>query len=84
MKALTSLNSAKQYGIALRERNYPTFEGKFNAYVEVYGALSEKFLGYIDTPIKEDVTAQEIPQIQNMIEDFIKDRNFNLWNPTNF
>lgn len=85
MKALTSLRSGNQYGIELRERNYPTFEGRYNAYIQVFGSLSNQFLGLIEEPLKFDVTPDEVPELQNMIEDFLKKNCragvFKFWNP---
>jgi hypothetical protein len=59
---MTTLNFSivsnyRTYQIQLRERNYPKFEGRYNAYVNVFGQLSGDYLGTIEQPLKMDVTA---------------------------
>jgi hypothetical protein len=73
---LTKLDTGRTYGIELRERNYPKFEGKYNAYISVYGQLSGQFLGLIETPIKTDITEEEAPELLNIAEQFIIDHKF--------
>ncbi len=65
------LSNGRTYGIELRERNYPTFEGKYNAYIAVYGELSGDYLGSIETPVKMNVTPCEIDNLINVAEPFI-------------
>lgn len=62
----------RTYSIELRERNYPTFEGRYNAYVSVYGQLSGQYLGNIEEPIAMDVTEDNLPDILLNAESFIQ------------
>lgn len=71
MKILTVLSNSRTYGIELRERNYPTFEGRYNAYVEVYGQLTGDFIGLIEEPLKMDVVPSDLPELANMLGDFV-------------
>lgn len=50
------ISNCRTYGIELRERNYPKFEGRYNAYVSVYGQLSGNYLGAIPEPVKMDIS----------------------------
>jgi hypothetical protein len=75
MLGLSILKNHRTFSIELRERNYPTFEGKYNAYVAVWGQLSGQYLGAIDTPIKSDITEDEAPQLLNELEAFISSHN---------
>lgn len=61
----------RTYSVELRERNYPTFEGRYNAYVSVYGQLSGQYLGNIDTPLKMDVCPDDVPELITAAEEFI-------------
>jgi len=67
----TSIQSRRIYGIELRERNYPEFTGKYNAYVEIYGALENQYIGLIEIPLKMNVSPEDLPELLNMIPDFI-------------
>jgi len=49
------ISNFRTYGIELRERNYPAFEGRYNAYVSCYGQLSGQYLGAIPEPVKMDI-----------------------------
>lgn len=69
------LSNMRTYSIELRERNYPTFEGRYNAYVGVYGQLSGDFLGLIEKPLKMDVTHNDLPELMLSAETFIKGNN---------
>lgn len=81
MKILTNLKNGRTYGIELIERNYPAFEGKYNAYVEVYGSFTGDFMGLVETPLKMDVTPLELPVLANMLEEFISvSHNISNWN----
>jgi hypothetical protein len=80
MKLITSLQSGKQYGIELHERNYPKFEGRYNAYITVYGELSEQYIGKIEEPLKLDVCKDEIYNLANLIPDFIANNNYKISN----
>lgn len=70
------LSNYRTYSIELRERNYPTFEGKYNAYVSCYGQLSGQYLGNIELPIATNVTDQDIPQILLNAESFILENKY--------
>jgi len=61
----------RTYGIELRERNYPTFEGRYNAYVACYGQLSGDYLGCLPTPLAMDVTPDEAPDLAIMAAEYI-------------
>ena len=74
----STLNNKRTYGIELRERNYPSFEGKYNAYVSVYGQLSGQYLGNFETPLKTDITPEELPQLLEMAENFIFQNRFSF------
>jgi hypothetical protein len=63
----------RTYSIELRERNYPVFTGKFNAYIAVYGQLSGEFLGLVEKPLKMDVAESEMPALLESAEAFIWD-----------
>lgn len=63
----------RTYSIELRERNYPTFEGKYNAYLGVWGQLSGDYLGCIEQPIKMDITENEVSELLLNGEQFVKD-----------
>lgn len=52
--------NSRTYGIYLRERNWPAFQGYYNVYVSVYGQLSGEFMGWIEEPLLMDVTANAI------------------------
>ena len=65
------LSNMRTYSIELRERNYPTFEGRYNAYISCYGQLSGDYLGNIEAPIKLDVDYSDIPELLNNAESFI-------------
>ena len=65
------LNNGRTYGIELRERNYPKFEGKYNAYISVYGQLSGQYMGCIEEPLKTDITEAESIDLLNEAEKFI-------------
>jgi len=54
------LQNSRTYGIELRERNYPSFEGRYNIYVSVYGPLSGDYLGNIEQPLKMNVVEDEL------------------------
>lgn len=51
--------TARTFGIELRERSYPKFEGKYNAYVAVYGQLTGDYLGSIPEPLAMDIAEDE-------------------------
>lgn len=55
----------RTYSIELRERNYPTFSGKYNAYIAVFGQLSGDYLGAIETPIATDILENKVPELLN-------------------
>lgn len=57
----------RTYDIELRERNYPSFEGRYNAYVGVYGQLSGEYMGNIEQPLKMDIEHDELfnPELIN-------------------
>jgi len=65
----------RTYSIELRERNYPKFEGRYNAYVSCYGQLSGQYLGNIEEPIKMNVTESDIPDLLLSAESFIKEKS---------
>lgn len=65
------LSNYRTYGIELRERNYPTFEGRYNAYISVYGQLTGDYLGNIETPIAMDVTPENVQDLISKAEPFI-------------
>lgn len=62
----------RTYGIELRERTYPKFEGKYNAYVMVFGQLSGDYLGSIEQPLKMDITEDEIFNLIPEAEQLVK------------
>lgn len=75
------LSNMRTYGIELRERNYPTFEGKYNAYVACYGQLSGNYLGCIDIPLAMDINESDAA---NLIADaekliFTSNRPAAIW-----
>lgn len=70
------LRNMRTYSIELRERNYPTFEGRYNAYVGVYGQLSGEYMGCIDDCLKMDVAENEAPILANNAEDFINSHKY--------
>lgn len=65
------LSNMRTYGIELRERNYPAFEGKYNAYVACYGQLSGDYLGCIETALASDITEEQaidlVPNAEKLI-----------------
>lgn len=75
------LHNMRRYSVNLRERDYPTFEGRYNAYISVYGQLSDKYLGDIEYPIAMDVTPDDIPFILNTINlpEFIAGQTVSKW-----
>jgi hypothetical protein len=81
LKFSTVYNS-RTYGIELRERNYPTFEGRYNAYVSVYGQLSGDYLGNIEKPLKMDISKDDLfaPELINEAMELIKSgHNVSIW-----
>lgn len=66
----------RTYSIELRERNYPKFDGRYNAYVSVYGQLSGQFMGNIEEPIQMDITEDNVPEILERAESFIQDNKY--------
>lgn len=66
----------RTYSIELRERNYPKFEGRYNAYVSVWGQLSGDYLGNIEKPLKMDVSKEDIPALLLNAEQFIWDNKY--------
>ena len=70
------ISNMRTYSIELRERNYPTFEGRYNAYVSVYGQLSGQYLGNIEEPIAMDVTEDNLPDILLNAENFIQSNKY--------
>ncbi len=66
-------SNMRTYSIELRERNYPTFEGKYNAYVSCYGQLSGQYLGNIEKPIEMDIDENNVPEILLKAENWIMD-----------
>lgn len=73
---LSILSNYRTYGIELIERNYPEFLGKYNAYVSVYGQLSGNYMGCIEEPLKVEVTEEEIPNLLNQVEEFLKNNRY--------
>ncbi len=69
------LANCRTYAIELRERNYPTFEGRYNAYVSVYGQLSGQYLGAIPYSIASDITENEVPEILLNADKFVMQSN---------
>ncbi len=67
------VNTMRTYSIELRERNYPVFAGRYNAYMAVYGPLSGEYMGLIETPIKLDITENDVPELLLNGEKFVKD-----------
>ena len=76
------VNTARTFGLELRERNYPTFEGRYNAYISVYGQLSGDYMGNIETPLRMDVSIDELPQLLSEAEQFVtegKNHRVSVW-----
>lgn len=73
--SFSTLKNYRTYSIELRKRNYPTFEGKYNAYVACYGQLSGQYLGLIELPIKTNITENDLPEILLGAENFISDNS---------
>lgn len=67
------LSNMRTYSIELRQRNYPTFEGRYNAYISCYGQLSGQYLGNIEHPIKLDVIESDVPELLINAGQFILD-----------
>jgi hypothetical protein len=74
--AFSILKNNRTYSIELRERNYPKFEGRYNAYVSTYGQLSGEYLGNIETPLKMDITPEDMPELLAMAENFIFENRY--------
>ena len=72
----STISNMRTYGVELRERNYPTFEGKYNAYISVYGQLSGEYLGNIETPLRMDVSAEDVPELLETAEAFIFENKY--------
>lgn len=70
------LSNMRTYSIELRERNYPKFEGRYNAYVSCYGQLSGQYLGNIEEPLKYDVDQSDIPDLLLNAENFISNNKY--------
>ena len=70
------LSNGKTYGIELKERNYPKFEGKYNAYISVYGQLSGEYIGCFEEPLKMDITEDESINLLNEAEKFILNNRY--------
>lgn len=75
------LSNYRTYGIELRERNYPRFEGRYNAYMAIYGQLSETYLGTIESPMAMDITPDDLPQLLEDAEIYIRGNTaaFSIW-----
>jgi hypothetical protein len=76
------VNTARTFGLELRERNYPIFEGRYNAYISVYGQLSGDYIGNIETPLRMDVSIDELPQLLLEAEQFVtegKNHRVSVW-----
>lgn len=76
MYGFSIVSTMRTYYIELRERNYPTFNGKYNAYMAVFGQLSGDYLGLIETPIKQDITENDVPKLLLKGEQFVKDHAY--------
>lgn len=63
----------RTYAVELRERNYPAFTGRYNAYIAVYGQLSGEYLGSVEMPLKMDIDENEVPALLESAEEFIWD-----------
>lgn len=70
--AFSLLSNMRTYSIELRERNYPAFEGRYNAYISCYGQLSGCYLGNIEEPLKMDVCEDDLPELLLNAESFIQ------------
>lgn len=70
------IKTMRTYSIELRERNYPTFTGRYNAYISVWGQLSGDYLGNIEEPLKMDITENEVPELLLNAEQFIEDHRY--------
>ena len=73
---VTLLSNYRTYGIELRERNYPQFEGKYNDYISVYGQLSGQYMGCIEEHFKINITENQAPEFTKDIEQFIQDNKY--------
>lgn len=76
LNAFSILKNSRTYSIELRERNYPKFEGRYNAYVSIYGQLSGQYLGNIETPLKMDISPEDMPELLEIAENFIFENRY--------
>jgi hypothetical protein len=70
------VSTKRTYQIELRERNYPKFECKFNAYIAVFGQLSGDYMGSIEKPIATDITEDSVPGLLLTADKFIEDNRY--------
>lgn len=63
-----SLENHRTYSIELKECNYPTFEGKHNVYIGVFGQLTGEYLHNIDSlPLASKVTIEQATEMQTAL-----------------
>lgn len=65
----------RTFTVELRERNYPKFEGRYNAYVGVYGQLSGEYLGAIEQPLAMDIDESNVSDLLLTAEKFVQSNN---------
>lgn len=76
LNSFSIVSTRRTYSIDLFERNYPSFQGRYDAYIAVYGQLSGDFVGWFGTPLKMDVTKNDMPELLRMAERFVKDHAY--------
>lgn len=76
LNSFSLLSNYRTYSVELLPRNYPTFEGRYNAYIAVYGQLSGQYMGMIEEPIKLDVNESDVPELLLNAEQFIIDNRY--------
>lgn len=77
----SNIATMRTYSVELRERNYPKFEGRYNAYINVYGQLSGEYMGMIEEPLAMDLIPENVSDILNNtdLKKFVHNAQFSKW-----